>query len=187
MKTLIVYGSDCEATAEIAEEIAKTLRDGGFNVKVINLSEERIENTSKFELVVVGSEIQINKWSTEAESFLKKFQEELPKKKVAIFVSSALFTLSKIQGKKTEVDRTRKNYLEQKAAACSLTPIALTIFGGVLDFNKLGFLARRNLNWAKSSFAKEGYEETKPGVYDTRDWNEIREWARKLVLKARYL
>ena len=159
MKTLIVYGSDCEATAEIAEEIAKTLRDGGFNVKVINLSEERI----------------------------KKFQEELPKKKVAIFVSSALFTLSKIQGKKTEVDRTRKNYLEQKAAACSLTPIALTIFGGVLDFNKLGFLARRNLNWAKSSFAKEGYEETKPGVYDTRDWNEIREWARKLVLKARYL
>jgi menaquinone-dependent protoporphyrinogen IX oxidase len=187
MKVLIVYGNGYGATGETSEEIAKILREEGFNVKVANLKEETIKDISEYELVVVGSDVQIDKWSDEAERFLKKFREDLAKKKIAIFVSSALFALSRIQGKTAEVDRAREKYLEQKAAAYSLTPIAMAIFGGVLDFNQMGFLARKTLGWVKSSFEAENYKETKPGVYDTRDWNEIKEWARKLVLKARYL
>jgi menaquinone-dependent protoporphyrinogen IX oxidase len=187
MKTLIVYGTRYGATAETTEEIARTLREEGFDVKVINQKEEEIEDISEYELVIVESGTQMDKWTGEAEDFLKKFCKELAQKKVAIFVSSAMVSLNKIQGKTVEVDRAREKYLEEKAASYSLKPIEMTIFGGVLDFNKMGFLTRKTMSWVKPSFEAAGYKETKPGVYDTRDWNEIKEWAKKLVLKARYL
>ena len=187
MKTLIVHGTSYGATTEITKEIAKKLHEKDFDVKIINLKEDRIEDISEYELVVVGSEVQNDKWPVEAERFLKKFRKDLAKKKISIFVSSAFFSLSRIQGKTAEVDRAREKHLEKKAVAYSLKPIAIAMFGGVLNFNKMGFLARKTLGGAKTSFKAEGYTETKPGVYDTRDWDEIREWARKLVLKARYL
>jgi menaquinone-dependent protoporphyrinogen IX oxidase len=187
MKTLIVYGSPHGAASEISEEIAKILRGEGFDVKVIDAKEEKVKEISEYELVVVGSGLQQEKWACEAEGFLKQFQKDLAKKKTAIFVSSAFFSLSRIQGKTAEVDRTREKYLEQKAASYSLKPIATAIFGGVMDFNKMGFLARKTSSWAKPSFEAAGYKETRTGVYDTRDWNEIKDWARKLILKARYL
>jgi len=187
MKTLIVYGTRYGATGETSEEIARTLREEGFYVNLVNLKEEKIKDISEYELVVVGSGMQIDKWTSEAEDFLKKFRKDLAQKKVAIFVSSAFLPLNKIQGKTAEVDRAREKYLEQKAASYSLKPIEMTILGGVLDFNKMGFITRKTLSWVKPSFEAAGYKETKPGVYDTRDWNEIKEWAKKLVLKARYL
>jgi len=187
MKTLIVYGTRYGATGETSEAIAGTLREDGFDVKVVNLKEEEIKDISEYEFVIVGSSVQMDKWTGEAEDFLKKFRKELAQKKVAIFVSSALVPLTKIQGKMAEVDRAREKYLEEKAANYSLKPIEMTIFGGVLDFNKMGFLTRKTMSGMKPSFEAAGYKETKPGVFDTRDWNEIKEWAKKLVLKARYL
>ena len=187
MKTLIVYGTRYGATAETSEEIARTLSEEGFVVKVVNLKEEKIKDISEYQLVIVGSGMQIDKWTSEAEDFLKKFREELAQKKVAIFVSSAMVSLNKAQGKMADVERAREKYLEEKAASYSLKPIEMTIFGGTLDFNKMGFLARKTMSWVKPSFEAAGYKETKPGVFDTRDLYEIKEWAKKLVLKARYL
>jgi menaquinone-dependent protoporphyrinogen IX oxidase len=43
MKTLIVYGTRYGATAETSEQIAKSLRGENFDVKVVNLKEEKIE------------------------------------------------------------------------------------------------------------------------------------------------
>jgi len=187
LKTLIVYGTRYGATAEASEEIAKVLREAGFDVKVMNAKEKNIKDLSEYELVVIGSGLQINKWTSEAEDFLKKFQKDLAQKKVALFVSSAFVPLQRQQGKTAEVERARKKYLDEKAANYSLTPIAMELFGGVLDFNRMGFLARKTLGWVKTSFEAAGFKETKPGVYDTRDWNEIKDWAQKLILKARYL
>src|SRR4030066_582297 len=88
MKTLIVYGTRYGATAGTSEEIAKVLREEGFDVKVANLKEEKIKDISEYEFIVVGSGMRIFRWTGEAENFLKKFQKELSQKKVAIFVSS---------------------------------------------------------------------------------------------------
>lgn len=187
MRTLIVYGTRYGATAGTSEEIAKVLREAGFDVKVVNAKDKKIQDISEYELVVVGSGLQTNKWTRETEDFLKRFCKQLAEKKMALFVSSAFVSLYRRQGKTDEVERARKKYLEEKAAGCSLTPIAMEMFGGVLDFNKMGFLARKTLGSVKPAFESTGYKETKLGVYDTRDWSEIEDWARKLVLKARYL
>jgi menaquinone-dependent protoporphyrinogen oxidase len=187
MRVLIVYGSRYGATAGTSEEIAKILREEGFTVNIVNAKQEKVNDISDYELVIIGSGTQMDKWTGEAEDFLKKFQKDLAKKKVALFVSSGVQPILKHEGNKEEMDGAWKKYLEDKAAKYSLKPIALGLFGGVLDYNQMGFLARKTLGSFKERLEAAGFKETKPGVYDTRDWSEIRNWAKTLVLKARYL
>ena len=187
MKTLIIYGTRYGATAGTSEEIASVLRGEGFDVKVVNAKEEKIAGIGEFELVIVGGGLQMGRWTSETEDFLKKFQKELAHKKVAIFVSSAMKPLLEREGKTEELEKTRQMFLEDKPAKLGLKPIAAALFGGVLDYNKMNLLARKALGSMRTRFEAAGFKETKPGVYDTRDWDEIRDWARKLVLKARYL
>ncbi len=61
MKALIVYGTLYSATAETSEEIGKILREEGFNVKVVNAKEEKVKDIIDYELVVVGSGMQMCK------------------------------------------------------------------------------------------------------------------------------
>ena len=72
MKTLIVYGTRYGATASTSEEIAKVLRDEGFAVRVVNAKEEKVDDISEYELIIVGSGMKINRWTKEPENFLKK-------------------------------------------------------------------------------------------------------------------
>lgn len=187
IKTLIVYATRYGATAETAEEIAKVLREAIFAVKVINAKEENIKDISEYELVIVGGGLQMSRWTSESEDFLKRFQKELMQKKVAIFVSSAMISIAERESKKEDLEKIRKMYLEDKAAKYSIKPIALGLFGGVVDFNKMGFVARKAFGSLRARLESAGFKETKPGIYDTRDWKEICDWTTKLVLKARYL
>ena len=75
MKTLLVYGTRYGTTASTSEEIAKVLLAEGFDVKVVNAKEEKIKDISPYDLIIVGSGIQMGKWTGEAEDFLKRFQK----------------------------------------------------------------------------------------------------------------
>ena len=44
MKTLIVYGTRYGATTGTSEEIAKMLRENGFDVRVANAKKEKIKD-----------------------------------------------------------------------------------------------------------------------------------------------
>jgi len=187
MKTLVVYGTRYGATAGTSEEIANVLRGEGFNVKVADAKEEKIEDISEYELVVIGGGLQMGRVTSETEDFLKKFQKELAQKKAALFVSSAFKAVFEREGKTEDLEKTRKTYLDDKAAKYGLVPIAVGLFGGIVDYGKMGLIARKAFGSIKARFEAAGFKEIRPGVYDTRDWDEIRDWARKLVLKARYL
>ena len=184
MKTLIVYGTRYGATAGTSEEIAKVLREEGFDVKVVNAKEEKIKDISEYDLIVVGSGMQMFKWTGEAEDFLKKFQRELAKKKLAIFVSSMKAVLER-EGKKDELAKAWKNDLEDKAAKYGLHPIAMAMFGGVIDYNKMNIITRKAFGSFKKQLEIDGFKENPPGVYEMRDWEEIKKWARELAQKAR--
>jgi len=184
MKTLIAFGSRYGATAGTSDEIAKILRDEGLDVKVANLKEEKVKDISEYDLIVVGSGMQMGKWTGEAEDFLKKFQKEFAQKKVALFVSS-MKTVSEREGKTDDLEKAMKVDLEDKVAKYNLQPIALGFFGGVLDFNKMNFLFRRTFSFIKPQLQKDGFKEAQPDVYELRDWEEIRTWATQLAQKAR--
>ena len=127
--------------------------------------------------------MRMGKWVSEAEDFLKKFQKEFNQKKLALFAST-MKTVAEREGKTEEVAKSRKDALEDKVAEYDLKPIALGFFGGVMNFNKMGFLMRRMMGWIKPQLEKDGFKETQPGVYDLRDWDEIRNWAKELSKKA---
>ena len=184
MRALVVFGTRYGATTGTSEEIAKVLREEGFDVKAANAKKEKIKSISEYELVIVGSGMQMGKWTGEANDFLKKFQKELEQKKLAIFAST-MKTVSEREGKTEDVAQMRKAALENKIAQYDLHPISLGFFGGVLDYNKMGFLFKRTMGFLKPQLEKDGFRETEPDVYDLRDWDEIRNWTKELAKKAR--
>ena len=185
VKALIVYGTRYGATAYTSEVIAETLRQEGFEVKVVNAKNEKIRRINEYELVIVGSGIQMGRWTNEPEKFLKNFQQELFQKKLAIFVSSgAAHPLSEGEEKTREIQDARTKYLEEKAARYNLKPLALGLFGGVYDFNKMSWILRRTMSSLKPQLEEAGLKETEPGLYDTRDTNAIRNWAKEVAQKV---
>jgi len=184
-KSLIAYGTRYGATASTSEEIAEILRKEGFEVRVVNAKKEKVRDITEYELIIVGSGMQIDRWTGEAEDFLKKFQKELAKKKVALFVSSGAQALIEHEGKPEKIGRGKKKYLEEKAAKYNLQPVALGLFGGVYDFNRWPWWAGKAKPMSKQQLDAAGFKETQPGIYDTRNWNAIRSWAKELAQKVR--
>lgn len=184
VNALIVYGTRLGATASTSDEIANVLREEGLDVSVVDAKKAKVKDVAGYNLVVVGSEIMMGKWMSEPEDFLKKFRGDLVRKKMALFVSCGSAAPNPNQ-KPEEVVEARKKYLDDKAAQYGLRPIALGFFGGSYDYNNMPWWASMFMNAAKKDLLATGGKETKPGFYDTRDWDAIRAWARDLAAKAR--
>jgi menaquinone-dependent protoporphyrinogen IX oxidase len=185
LKALIAYGTRYGATTGTSEEIAKILKEEGFDTKIVNLKEEKIKNISEYGLIIVGSGVACGKWVNEAEDFLKKFRKEFDNKKLALFVSS-VEPIAKKEGNTAEVAKMHKIDLEDRVSKYGLKPVSIGFFGGIIDFNRMGFLTRKGMEVAfKAPLQKHGFKEMAPGAYDLRDWEEIRNWAKEVSRKAR--
>ncbi len=182
---LIVYGTTFGATKGTTEEIAKILREEGFSVKIVNSREEKVKDISEYGLIVVGSSLAGCRWNGDVEDFLKKFHKEFEQKKLALFVSSVA-PIAEREGNSEEVDKEHKIALEDKVSKYDLKPIAMGLFGGILNYNKMGFVARKGMEIAfRSRLQNNGFKETEPGIYDLRDWGKIRSWTRELAKMSR--
>ncbi|MCW4010931.1 MAG: flavodoxin domain-containing protein [Candidatus Bathyarchaeota archaeon] len=187
MNTLVVYGTRYGATTGTAEEIAKILREEGFDVKVVNAKKEKIKDITPYDLIVVGTGVALGKWTGEIQDFVKRFETELTQKKMALFVSTGKFMAERqLKEKPTAVEDTRKIDIDDKVAKYKLHPISIGFFGGVLNLNKMNFLSRRMFGgFIKEQMGTDGFNETEPGFYDMRNWEEIQVWTKDLAQKAR--
>jgi len=176
-KALIVYGTRYGAAARTSEEIAKTLRREGMETRVADAGKEKIKDVAEYDLIIVGSGIQMHRWTSEPEDFLKRFQKELATKKLALFVCCGSVT---VKEKPELVEKARRRYLEEKAAKCHLQPVALGLFGGIYNYNKMPWFAKKAMS-AERPRLEAAYKETEPGIYDTRDLEAIRAWAEELA------
>ena len=184
LKAIIVFGTRYGATKDTAEEIAKTLQEENFDVRVINIKEEKIKDISEYGLVIVGSGVACGKWVNEAEDFLKKFRKDFENKKLAMFVSS-VEPIYKREENNEEVAKMHKINLENIVSKYDLKPVSMGFFGGIIDFNRMGFLTRKGMEAAfKSLLQKHGFKETQPGAYDLHDWVEIRTWTKEIARKS---
>ncbi|HEX9863310.1 MAG TPA: flavodoxin domain-containing protein [Candidatus Bathyarchaeia archaeon] len=178
-KALIVYGTRYGAAASTSEEIAKILRQEGVEVRVVNAKEEKVRDIADYDLVVVGSGILINKWTSEPEDFLKKFQKELARKKVVLFVCCGSAAQPTTEPPEVAA-KAKTKYLDEKAAQYHLQPAALGFFGGVYNYNKVPWWGKKAMEMDRPR-VEAAYKQTEPGIYDTRDWNAIRSWAKELA------
>jgi menaquinone-dependent protoporphyrinogen oxidase len=185
MKALIAYATRYGATAGTAQEIAKVLQGESVDVKVADLKTEKINDFSEYNLIIVGSGMSMGNWASEAEDFVKNSRSNFEDKKLALFISS-LMPVEEKEGRTSAVARIRKVGLDDKILKYNLKPISIGIFGGVINFNKIGFLMRKGMELGyKSTLQKHGFKEVEAGIYDLRNWNEICSWAQELAKKSK--
>ena len=180
MKTLIVYGTRYGATAGTSEEIARVLREEGFDVTVVDANITKIKTIADYEFIIVGNGMKFTGWTKGPKRFLKQFAQELKTKKLAVFVSSAAQVIHAFKHDEAEKERAWTKYLVEEVEKHELKPIAMKIFGGWVNMETMGMLDRRMGKFLVPELEAAGIKEVN-GVWDTRDWDTIRRWAKELA------
>ena len=174
-RVLICYSTRYGSTGEIAEKISEILSNRGSSVEVVNLKKGKVKDLDTYDLIIVGSGIQMGRWTKEPLKFLKKNRELLSRKKVALFVScmSASKPETCEQGRRDYLDKIDMDFPE-------INPISMGLFGGLIDPARGGRMTKGIMKALLQEFAKEGEEA--PEYVDLRDWDQIRMWVENLPI-----
>jgi menaquinone-dependent protoporphyrinogen oxidase len=163
---LVTYATRYGSTQQVAETIAATLREGGFEVKLEPM--RRVRALAEYRAVVLGAPLYIGNLHKDARRFLSQHRAALMQQPVA------LFALGPTRADEQERQGAREQLDQELAHFPWLTPAALELFGGKYDPAKLrfpdSFLARLPASPLYQSPAS-----------DARDWTAIRAWANGLA------
>jgi menaquinone-dependent protoporphyrinogen oxidase len=164
MSTLLVgYATSYGSTREVAEAVAATLRERGLQVDIQPV--RKVRTLTGYSAVVLGAPLLMFRWHKDTRRFLSRHRKALAELPVAVFALGPVhdpYDEQEWQNSRAQLDK-------ELAKFPWLTPVALEMFGGKYDPEKLRFPI--NL------FA--GEEPTS----DLRDWTAIRVWATDLAAK----
>jgi menaquinone-dependent protoporphyrinogen oxidase len=178
MKALVVYGTRWGGTVGVAEKIGESLREANYTVDVVDAKKNQ-PTVDPYDLVVVGSGIRADKWTSGTLKFLTKNAHALRVKKTALFVSCQMADRKEEAAR----EKAKKAYLFKIAEAYGLNPISHGFFGGYADFSKShGLLVDIIVRVNRKKLLKNGLDIRK--ILDTRDWDIIVAWALELAHSA---
>lgn len=173
-RVLICFGSRYGSTAEISERIAEVLTTHDIAVDVVNLKNDKVRDVERYDLVVIGSGIQMGKWTKDALKFIKRNRNSLSRMKVALFVSC----MSAAEPDKCA--QARRNYLEFISVDFpEIRPVSMSLFGGLIDTTRGNFITRPIMKAVIRSMT-ESEDADMPESIDMRDWEQVRLWAESL-------
>lgn len=187
-KVLIVFGSRYGSSEEISREIAKELEQYHLKTRVVDLRatiQEEWPPVEGYAGVLVGSGIEITRWTKEPKQFLEQYRELLNQKGriLGLFVSCASFLINP--------EKSRIDYCEQVAEELCVQPSLCEVFGPVMDFSdstNLDSLSESMLKTAAQGIITDtDLEINFEGRNDFRDWERIRNFAKAFagLLKKR--
>jgi len=176
MRVLIAYGSRWGSTKEIAGRLAGFLEEKGVEATVLDVKKNRRwPSLEGFDGVMVGSGVKISKWMGEPLAFLRRKRDELKGKKLALFVSCMTVLV--------EPEDARRDLLVKVAEGAGVEVDMMEAFGPVLDVgpgSRLGFLDKKIAEAVMLGLSKDqGMELDVKGRNDFRDWDRVREFARR--------
>jgi menaquinone-dependent protoporphyrinogen oxidase len=151
---LIAYASKHGSTEQVARRIGEVLRSHGLTTTVEQAS--AVTDLDGARAVVLGGSIYMGRWHRDARAFLTRHADALDEIPFAVFALGP--------GKNTEQDfeHSRKQLDHALAKEPELEPRAVTVFGGVVEPERLRFPFNHM-----------------PAV-DIRDWPTIHAWAAEL-------
>ena len=152
---LVAYASKYGSTQEVAEAIAETLREQDLSVEVRPAGE--VKHLDGHDAVVLGGAIYLGHLHQDARRFLARHRQALAELPVAVFAMGPRTLADE------EVAESRHQLDHDLAKFADLEPVALAIFGGVVDPAKLRFPFSRM------------------PASDARDWDAIRAWAEEVA------
>jgi menaquinone-dependent protoporphyrinogen oxidase len=155
MRVLVAVASRHGATAEIAEEVAKTLRGPLQDAVVEVRTVEQVTSVDGYDAVVLGSAVYMGRWLRPARDLAMQHAAALAARPTWLFSSGPIG-----DPPKPEEDPVDAAEIIEATRARDHR-----VFAGKLDRAKLGFFERAVVLALR---APEG---------DFRDWAEIRAWA----------
>lgn len=165
---LVAYATRYGSTQEVAEQIAATLRESGFEVSL--QPARQVRTLEGYRAVILGAPLYIGRWLKDARRFLARHQQALAKCPVAIF------TLGPTRAAEGEWQDVRTQMDQELAKFPWLKPIAVELFGGVYDPAKLRFPDSLLATLPASPLHQMP-------ASDLRDWEAIHAWASSLAAK----
>lgn len=164
---LITYATRYGSTKEVAEKIGEVIRNKGKIVDVIPCSQ--VDSLEKYQLIVIGAPFFVGKILKDAKTFMLKFKNQLPLKKVAIFALGPLGDDEKY------ITETTLQLEAELSKFPWLNPVSTALFGGKYDPKNLNFFD--NLLTKPSASPLHGLE-----MIDFRNWDAITKWAEELPI-----
>ncbi|WP_282693791.1 flavodoxin domain-containing protein [Streptomyces sp. CC208A] len=152
-RVLVAYGSKHGATAGIADEIGRTLRDDGFDADV--RPADAVTDVSGYDGVVLGGALYAGRWNGKARRCARRNAEQLRGRPLWLFSSGPVDSSAEQHDIPPVPGVARR--MRQLDAREHIT------FGGALTADNPGFLARAMVRRGKGG--------------DFRDPARIREWA----------
>ena len=161
---LLAYATRYGSTKEVAEAVAKQLRERGLAVDVRPAAE--VSTLAGYRAVVLGTALYIGHWLKDTDKFLASHREALAKLPVAVFA------LGPVGDKIEEAawNECREVLKKEVAKTPWLAPAAVELFGGKYDPARLSFLHKLLSILPASPLYKMP-------ASDVRDWSAIRTWA----------
>jgi len=159
-KALVAYATWAGSTEEIAEGIAKILRDPSMDIEVKPVRE--VKSLDGYDAVILGTPIRMGRPHPDIKRFVVGYKKELPNLKLAFFVACLNMSEDNLQNRiQTE------GYLKPLySAAPGIKPVSTGLFAGVMDATKL------------KGFWRFVMARTLQG--DFRCWEKINTWAEAL-------
>lgn len=156
-RVLVAYASGAGSTAEVAEAIARPLRDPGVEVDVRPVGE--VTDLSIYQALILGSSIRAGRWLPSAIHFVEKYRLEMADIPVAYFTTCLTMVHDTPENRRIVLA-----YLEPvRQMAPEITPVGIGLFAGSLT---------------------PGLEQILPGESgpygDYRDWEAIEAWAKRI-------
>jgi menaquinone-dependent protoporphyrinogen oxidase len=152
-RALVTYASKHGSTREVAERVAEVMRGAGVDVDVMPAA--GVGLLRGYETVVLGGALYAGRLHKDARRFLARHRDALSVRRVAVFALGPQ-KLEESAGSRSQLDRALAKVPE-------IEPIAVAIFGGVIDPGELRFPFNRM------------------PASDARDWAAIEAWAAALT------
>jgi len=148
---LVAYATKAGSTREVAEVVARTLREHGLEADVRPAGE--VGTLAPYAGVVLGAAIYMGRVHKDARRFLRSHRAELADRPLAVFgMGPQSLDDDDVAASRAQLDHALASFPELRLAT-------VAIFGGVVDPGKLRFPFNRM-----------------PAT-DARDWTAIRSWA----------
>ncbi len=161
-KILVAYASSYGSTQEIAEEIARTLRQEGQEIDL--LPAKNVRDLNLYDAVFLGAPIYMFRWHKDAVRFINRFQRTLTNGlPIAIFAGGPFGSTN------DEWDEVSKNFMQILSQFDWLKPLTVEIVGGRFDPNKL-----------RLPYSLIPALHQTPAA-DLRDWDRIHAWASEVL------
>jgi len=157
-KILVAYASSYGSTQEVAQSIAGTLREDGFEIEL--QAAKMVKSLSGYHAVILGAPLYMFHWHPDARHFLAQHRSTL------VSLPMAIFALGPFHNTKDELSSARQQLDKELAKFSWLKPATVEVFAGKFDPVKLRF-----------PYSLIGPLKKMPAS-DERDWEAIRDWAK---------